>query len=225
MCYGPWLIPLLNFFKPNYLCFVLWELIIYLSPHRRVRSWSWQCKLLGSPPGWYRVAICGHVRFSVGANPWGKSFKTLFCVSPKEMGDLLDWCPLKIHGESSSFFERETDTEWFSWAYVSPEFQVPLPLELQECLRTSLSSCVCAKSLRLCLTLCDPMDCSPPGSSVRGISQARILEWADISSTRGSSWHRDQTLVSYVSCTGRQVLYHQPHLGSPGRLSSGPSEG
>ena len=34
-----------------------------------------------------------------------------------------------------------------------------------------------AKSLQLCLTLCDPMDCSPPGSSVHGILQARILEW------------------------------------------------
>ena len=38
-----------------------------------------------------------------------------------------------------------------------------------------------------CLTLCDPMDCSPLGSSVRGISQARILEWVAISSSRGSS--------------------------------------
>ena len=38
-----------------------------------------------------------------------------------------------------------------------------------------------------CPTLCDPMDCSPPGSSVRGILQARILEWVAISSSRGSS--------------------------------------
>ena len=38
--------------------------------------------------------------------------------------------------------------------------------------------CVCAQS---CLTLCDPMDCSPPGSSVHGISQVRILEWAAVS--------------------------------------------
>ena len=38
-----------------------------------------------------------------------------------------------------------------------------------------------------CPTLCDPMDCSPPGFSVRGISQARILEWVIISSSRGSS--------------------------------------
>ena len=41
---------------------------------------------------------------------------------------------------------------------------------------------------QLCLTFCDPMDCSPPGSSVLGISQARVLEWVAISSSRGSSW-------------------------------------
>ena len=41
-----------------------------------------------------------------------------------------------------------------------------------------------AKSLQLCLTLCDPMDCSPPGSSVHGILQARILEWVAMPSSR-----------------------------------------
>ena len=41
-------------------------------------------------------------------------------------------------------------------------------------------------SAQLCLTLCDPMDYSPPGSSVYGISQARILEWVAISFSRGS---------------------------------------
>ena len=44
-----------------------------------------------------------------------------------------------------------------------------------------------AKSLQLCLTLCDPMDCSPPGSSVHGILQARILEWVAMPTSRGSS--------------------------------------
>ena len=42
--------------------------------------------------------------------------------------------------------------------------------------------CVCAKALQLCLTLCDPLDCSLPGSSVHGILQARRLEWAATSS-------------------------------------------
>ena len=53
---------------------------------------------------------------------------------------------------------------------------------------------------------------SPPGSSVHGIFQARILEWVAMASSRGSSWPRDRTLISYVSCVGRQILYHQRHL-------------
>ena len=47
--------------------------------------------------------------------------------------------------------------------------------------------------------LCDPLDYNPPGSSVHGISQARMLEWVDISYSRGSSWPRDWTCVSWVS--------------------------
>ena len=54
-------------------------------------------------------------------------------------------------------------------------------------------------------TLCDPMDYSPPGSSVQGIYQARTLEWVVISYFRESSWPRDGTCIS---CIGRQILYH-----------------
>ena len=54
------------------------------------------------------------------------------------------------------------------------------------------------KSLQSCPALCDPMYCSPPGSSVHGILQARILEWVAIFSSRGSS--RAQTCVSCDSC-------------------------
>ena len=49
-----------------------------------------------------------------------------------------------------------------------------------------------------CLTLCDPMDCSPPGSSAHGILQARILEWVAIPLSRGSSWPRNWTQVSHI---------------------------
>ena len=48
-------------------------------------------------------------------------------------------------------------------------------------------SYVCAKSLQSCLTLCDPMNCSLPGSSVHRILRARILEWVPIPLSRGSS--------------------------------------
>ena len=60
----------------------------------------------------------------------------------------------------------------------------------------------------LCLTLCDSMDCSPPGFSVHGVFQVRILEWVAISYPRGSFWPRDPTHVSCVSCIGREILHH-----------------
>ena len=72
-----------------------------------------------------------------------------------------------------------------------------------------------AKLLQSCLTVCNPVDCSALGSSVHGILQARILEWVAISFSRASSQPGDWTHVSYISCTGRQALYHSNHLGSP----------
>ena len=68
-------------------------------------------------------------------------------------------------------------------------------------------SCVCAKLLHSCLTLCDPVEDSPPGSSIHGILQARILEWVAMPSSRGSSRPRDRTHISYIFCIGRRVLY------------------
>ena len=59
-----------------------------------------------------------------------------------------------------------------------------------------------------CLTLCDPMDCSSPGSSIHGIFQARILEWVVISFSRKPSWPRDGTWVSHVA--GRLSLPSEP---------------
>ena len=60
--------------------------------------------------------------------------------------------------------------------------------------------------IQSCLTVCAPMDCNPPGSSVHGILQARILEWVVMPSSRGSSQPRDWICVSYISCIGRRVL-------------------
>ena len=66
---------------------------------------------------------------------------------------------------------------------------------------------VCVLVKQLCPNLCDPMDCSSPGSSVHGISQARILEWVSISFSRGSSQPRDQT---HVSCTAGKFFTAEP---------------
>ena len=64
-------------------------------------------------------------------------------------------------------------------------------------------------------TLCDPMDCSQPNSSIHGILQARKLDWVALPSSMGSSQPRDRNFISYVSCISRQVFfYHQYHNGS-----------
>ena len=72
--------------------------------------------------------------------------------------------------------------------------------------------CLYAES---CPTLCGPMDCGLSGSSVHGIFKARLLEWVAISYSRGSSWPKDQTLVSCISYISRQILYYWCHQGSP----------
>ena len=59
-----------------------------------------------------------------------------------------------------------------------------------------------------CVQLCDPIDCIPQVFSVHGISQVRILEWVSIPYSRGSSWPRDRTCISCVSCIGRWILDH-----------------
>ena len=70
--------------------------------------------------------------------------------------------------------------------------------------------CVCSVT-QLYPALCDLMDCSQPDFLVHGISQERILYWVAISYSRGSSWPRDQTCISWVSYIGRP-LCHSPWL-------------
>ena len=63
-----------------------------------------------------------------------------------------------------------------------------------------------------CPTLCEHMDCSPPGSLVHRISWARILEGVAISFSRGSSWPTDRT---HTSCTGKRILYYTAAREAP----------
>ena len=94
----------------------------------------------------------------------------------------------------------------------------PLPLGTMShklfCNGDCLLICRCCYLVtKLCPILCDPMDCSPPGSSAHGICQARILEWVAISFCRGSSHSRDQICVS---CLAGLFLITEP----PGKLIS-----
>jgi len=102
--------------------------------------------------------------------PWFRVYST----SNPTQNFLTSLC----HSITSSISLRNFPKSLFSWDVLS------------------LSCVVVAKS---CLTLCDAMDYSPPGSSVREIFQARILEWVVISSSRRSFWPRDQTCISCIA--------------------------
>ena len=71
-------------------------------------------------------------------------------------------------------------------------------LDTTDWLRTKNTQ-VKVKVAQSCLTLCDPVDCSQPGSSIHGIFQARILEWVAISFSRGSFQPRDRTQTSHIA--------------------------
>ena len=112
-----------------------------------------------------------------------------YCTNPKDITHNYpsEWYPLELCNRAM-----------LSGGYILPDMS---QLWIHLCM-------LHAKLPLLYLTLCDPMDCSPPGSSVHGILQARILEWVAMSSSKGSSQLRDRSWVSYLSCICRQVLYH-----------------
>ena len=110
-----------------------------------------------------------------------------------------DWCPCWLIWQEVLHFSPGRVSKSNSW----------MPSDLLWPSLSSLVICtvlvaVCAQA---CMTLCDPMDCSPPGSTIQGIFQARILEWVAVSSSRGSSWTREWTHVFCISCIGRWILY------------------
>ena len=85
--------------------------------------------------------------------------------------------------------QRRPDNKWNSGFQVSQNIhQVVISLVAALCL-----------AHQACLTLCDPVDCSPPGSSVHGILQARILEWVAMPSSGRSSWPSNWTMVSFIA--------------------------
>ena len=95
-----------------------------------------------------------------------------------------------------------------AWAEHLPTGAAPLGTRSPTPTPAFLSCTV--RSAQSSLALCDTLYCSPPGSSVHGILQARrLLEWVAVSSSRGSSRPRDPTCISSVSCMGLRVLYQE----------------
>ena len=111
------------------------------------------------------------------------------------------------HAEQLSLHTTDTEPEC-SWAQVP---QLGSPCATTKGSLMPLTNKICCLVTKLCLTLCGPMDCSPPGSFVYGIFQARILEWVAISSSKGSSWPRD-LFLHFLHCQADSLPWS--HLGS-----------
>ena len=98
------------------------------------------------------------------------------------------------------FFTKDMHLNWLrmnrrvdsKWLKISNQ-----PLHLYPLLHLYICLWVCAKLLQSCPTLCHPVDCSPPGSSVHRILQARILDWVAMPSSKKSSWPRNW---NHISC-------------------------
>ena len=93
-----------------------------------------------------------------------------------------------------------TNHSWF-------QHQVGFLKSSIKCIKRCMKMCSDAQP---CPTLCDPMDCNLPGSSVHRISQARILEWDAMPSSRGSSWPSDRTWMCWVSCVAGGFFTTEP---------------
>ena len=111
-------------------------------------------------------------------------------------------------GETGTLKHCRWDCKWGSWLgehrTVSRKVTIDPAILLLSISPREMKTC--GSSIpQSRLTLCDPMDYNPPGSSVHGILQARILEWVAISSSWRSSWPRDRVCVS---CIGRRLLSH-----------------
>ena len=123
-----------------------------------------------------------------------------------------------LHGSLEFLFSWETDTHRRQCvSYLRGGIHIVLFTAAFLAPRVGFWYAVCTQCENLevlaaqsCQTLCEPMNCSPPASSVHGIFQARILEWVAISFCRGSSWPRDQTCMSCISCMGGSLPLAPP---------------
>ena len=176
---------------------------------------------------WYPGLTLGCLSFNLGdahfscSRVWSSGPFAETTSSSWQPGSIsVVWCPPPISGipsplfstgESSITLNHEHNPLWAGPFREAPAILLLPPPLTHRCIQRARlpppQDTVALKSFQLCPTLCDPMNYSLPGSSVLGILQARILEWVALPFSRGSSWVRDPTCVSYVSCIGRQVLY------------------
>ena len=150
----------------------------------------------------YNTETC--VQSLVGRIPWRRERLPTPAFWPRGYHGLSIGSQRGIHDWLTFTFFPEHS---FSFLIVLPSCQSLIPKTLKSyffflSLIQWVCACVRAKSLQLCPTLCNPMDCSPPGASVHGILQARALEWVTMLLLRGSSQPRNWTCVLSLALAG-----------------------
>ena len=135
----------------------------------------------GLPPPW---------RMQGARLCFGKLWEKTVCCFPQSFGGL--WRVLRCLLHPQDVKDKFGVICALIWSTQSPSTSY-IPSEKK--LKTVFAESVHAKLLQSCPTLCDPVDCSPPGCSVQGTLQARILEWVATPFTRGPSWPRDRTRI------------------------------
>ena len=161
-----------------------------------------------NPPPWLRKALStschGEQSWLSGDPPCSA------CGHPQ--AQVVDQVFSEVSGWEKLLSQESGETSLPSQAAPQPtprcslSLQPTRPKDLRQILECVFPFCVRfmhAKLIQSCPTLCGPVDCSPPGSSDQGILQARILEWGTIPSSKGSSWPRNRTHLSSISCNGR----------------------
>ena len=128
-----------------------------------------------------------------------QKFHWVFCALTNING--IQWASLSTaqHSVFSRSQKRFKNQSQCSEAYV---------VCVCVCAHVHVRARTCFVAQSSCPAPCNPMGCSPPGSTAHGILHARILEWVVISYCRESSQSRPWTQVSYVSCIDRQILSH-----------------
>ena len=130
--------------------------------------------------------------------------------------DIFQWGKWR-HRRRRRGAQNAAASAWWSASPTPRPLCVPSARSLSVCHNSSPRRgfvCVCALSLQLRPALRDPMDCSSPGSSVRGILQARRPEWVAVPFSRVSSRPRDGTQVSCAACK----LFTAESPGKPSRV-------
>ena len=128
---------------------------------------------------------------------------------------------LKVLGIPHPICRTDYRTAWVACFREDYLCKVPMCWPVR---RVCVCVCVCVRVhtrsvTQSCLILCNPMDHSPPSSSVHRTFQARILQWVAISYSRGYSRPRDRTCISCVSCISRLILCHCTTKEVPGNYS------